>query len=61
MEEINDEEYFEVIKTLLLKKNKVVRETNLFKRNKKLADYVIQKGYESYLVWKILKEINLEE
>ncbi|MDA7625775.1 RecX family transcriptional regulator, partial [bacterium] len=31
MEEINDEEYFEVIKTLLLKKNKVVRETNLFK------------------------------
>lgn len=61
MEEIDETEYSETIEALLLKKNKTLRENDLFKKKKKLADYVIQKGFESFLVWGMIKEMNFEE
>lgn len=57
MEEITDEDYMETLETLLEKKNRVLRENNIWKRRKKLADYVISKGYESYLVWEAVKRL----
>jgi len=57
MSEITDEDYMETLETLLLKKNEILREKNIWKRRKKLADYVISKGYESYLVWDTIKRI----
>lgn len=57
MEEISDEDYMETLETLLEKKNRVLREKNIWKRRKKLADYVISKGYESYLVWEAVKQL----
>ena len=41
---------------LLEKKNTTLREKDIWKRRKKLADYVISKGYESFLVKLILFE-----
>lgn len=57
MEEISDEDYLETLEELLEKKNRVLRENNIWKRRKKLADYVIGKGYESYLVWEAVKRL----
>lgn len=57
MEEISDEDYMETLENLLEKKNRVLREKNIWKRRKKLADYVISKGYESYLVWEAVKRL----
>lgn len=57
MDEITDEDYMETLDALLEKKNRVLRENNIWKRRKKLADYVISKGYESYLVWEAVKRL----
>jgi regulatory protein len=59
MEEIGDDEYYTELEKLILKKNNTVAEQNEFKRRKKLADYVIRKGFESFLAWEIIKELKL--
>ena len=51
MAEIEEEEYLKTLEHLLKKKNKVLREPNIFKRKAKLATFVVGKGYEASLVW----------
>ncbi len=57
MEEIEDIPYYETLEKLLEKKNKTLREPNIYKRRAKLADFAMRKGYESYLVWEAVKEL----
>lgn len=56
MKEIEDQEYLNTLHDLLQKKSGQLEEENDFLRRDKLARYVIQKGFESDLVWTILKE-----
>ena len=51
-EEAYRQRLVEVIKT----KSKTVKATNDFEKNRKLAAYAIQKGFEPSLVWDVLKE-----
>jgi len=55
MEEISDEDYEETMHSLLRKKARSVRAKNQFEKRGKLARYLMQKGYESFLVWEMLK------
>jgi len=55
MEEISEEDYEETMHTLLTKKARTVRAKNQFEKRGKLARYLMQKGYESFLIWEILK------
>ncbi|MGK0363130.1 MAG: regulatory protein [Saprospiraceae bacterium] len=55
MEEISDEDYEETMHTLLTKKARTVRAKNQFEKRGKLARHLSQKGYESFLIWEILK------
>ena len=55
MAEIEEEDYLKTLDSVLKKKNKVLKEHNLFKRKAKLAKYVIGKGFESSLVWERVK------
>ena len=55
MEEISEEDYEETMRTLLTKKARTVRAKNQFEKRGKLARYMMQKGYESFLIWEILK------
>ena len=55
MEEISDEDYEETMHTLLTKKARTVRAKNQFEKKGKLARYLMQKGYESFLIWEMLK------
>ncbi|UBM57899.1 RecX family transcriptional regulator [Marinilongibacter aquaticus] len=58
LREIDEEEYFLVLQALLHKKLHEYRELeNPFIRKRKTADYAIRKGFESALVWDILREI----
>lgn len=57
MAEINDTDYREMMEKLLLKKDKTLRETNPYKRNKKLAAFLVQKGYETHLTWELIKQL----
>ena len=55
MEEIEENEYLETLKTLVEKKQATIREDNEFKRNNKIARYLNQRGYELNLIWEVLK------
>ena len=55
MAEITDEAYIETLKTILEKKANLLQETDKYKRNQKLLQYAIGKGYESELIQKYLQ------
>jgi regulatory protein len=56
MEEISDEDYFETIRQLIEKKEAEYKsEKNDFLRKRKVAESIVRKGFESDLVWEILK------
>jgi len=61
MAELEEEGYEDTLETLLLKKNKTLKETNQFKRHTKLGQFVIQKGWESGLVWETIRRLKTEE
>lgn len=54
LKEINEEDYLEKLKDLKEKKELTEKEKNPILRKKKIAQYLISKGYESDLVWRIL-------
>ena len=56
LEEINDSEYKIELEKQYQKKKKTTREKNHFIKQKKIATYLISKGYESDLVWDTLKK-----
>lgn len=57
LKEINEQDYIATLYELVEKKNKLVTETNLYKRKKKIADYLLYRGYESQLVYQALQSI----
>ncbi|MGM5469296.1 regulatory protein RecX [Flavobacteriaceae bacterium LMO-SS05] len=57
MSAIDDDEYIETFNGLANKKLSSIRETNILKKKKKLADYLLYRGWESYLVYDKVNEI----
>jgi regulatory protein len=55
IEQIDEGAYFLRLQDILEKKNKVMKETDPFKRRQKLMMYALQKGYEMELVHEALK------
>ncbi len=60
LEKIADEEYRLTLQSLITKKNKEVRAKNEFEKTQKIAQYLFSRGYESELIWEILR-ININE
>ena len=56
MEEIDDTEYTNTIFTLFEKKDRTLREKDFYKRQTKIGQYVIGRGFESFLVWELVRE-----
>ena len=57
LEELETNEYTEIAKKLLQEKK--ISESDPFKRRNKLANFAIQKGFQSSLVWKLINEMKL--
>lgn len=57
MNEITDDDYEKTLHELLKKKNKLISESDLFKKRHKVAQYAIGRGFEPELVWRMIKEI----
>ncbi len=57
LQEVNDSDYINTLKEILLKKSKELKEKNRYKKTNRLASFALQKGYESELVWDILREM----
>jgi len=54
LSEIDDEEYLGILKGLL--KSKKINEKDEFRRHQKLVKFVMQKGFQPDLAWKILRK-----
>ncbi|WP_237274285.1 regulatory protein RecX [Tenacibaculum ovolyticum] len=59
LKEINEDEYITTLYELVAKKDKLVREENVFKRKKKIADYLLYRGFESNLVYEAINAIQI--
>ena len=57
LKEINSEEYKNTLTQLAEKKIPLIKEANLFKKRNKLSTFLISKGYESSLVFEVVKSI----
>jgi regulatory protein len=56
LSEIDTKDYVKTLTTLINKKFAQLDEPNLYKKKNKVARYVTGKGYESELVWDVLKD-----
>ncbi|MBE7629852.1 regulatory protein RecX [Tenacibaculum piscium] len=57
LKEIDEQEYIATLYALVTKKNNVISETNSFKRNKKIADYLLYRGFESHLIYEAINAL----
>lgn len=55
--EIQEDDYFNTIEKLVLKKSSSLNETNLFTKKKKVINFLIQKGFELNLVYPIVNNL----
>jgi len=57
LQEIDDEEYEEALKEILLRKSKEINEKDPYKRKQKLIAYAAQKGFEFNLIRDVLSKM----
>jgi regulatory protein len=54
----DEDTYRQRLMEILKAKAKTVKAENNFERNRKLATYAMQKGFEASLVWEVLKDLD---
>lgn len=57
LKEIDSDEYITTLEKVAKIKNESIKESNSFKRNQKLYQYLYSRGYESNLIQEVIKEI----
>lgn len=57
LKEISETDYYNTLNELALKRMAQIKETNLFKKKKKLADYLLYRGWESHLVYEKVNQL----
>lgn len=57
LKEINPDEYHNTLEQLATKKVPLIKEANLYKKRNKLSTFLISKGYESSLVYEVVKSL----
>ena len=58
IQSISEKEYLEVLDKLFNQKKRKTLDANIFIRKKKIANFLIQRGFESSLVWEKMKELH---
>ncbi len=57
LQEIDDNEYNQVLEKLFYQKKDSLKDKNLFTRKTKIASFLIQRGFESNLVWDKIRKL----
>jgi len=60
LKELNDNDYIDSFNALAEKQWNSIGEKNVLKKKKKLADYLLRKGFESHLVYDKMSVIDIE-
>ena len=58
LKEIDEDEYNEVIEKFIENKKNTIKDKNIFTKKRRIANFLIQKGFESNLVWDKLRKIS---
>lgn len=58
LKEINDEDYISTLNEIAFKRYEKINEQNSYKKNKKLINFLLYKGYENNLVYEVVKDIS---
>ena len=61
LKEIDGEDYLDTIHQIIAKKTDEISLKNAYQKSYKIAQYLISRGYESDLVWEILKKVQSTE
>ena len=56
MKEIDEDEYLATLKKLIEKRKLQSKGDNAFIANRKIANYLVGKGYEQELIWSMLTD-----
>jgi len=56
---VDDEEYLSILRHIMNIKIGKIGDISIDKNKKKLLNYALQKGFESSLIWQVIKEIEL--
>lgn len=59
MQEIDEEDYLKTFQKLFHKRVEATKNQEFFTRKRKIADYLLRKGYESEMVYEQLNKIDL--
>lgn len=60
LSEIEDADYRQTMEDELLRRDRLERKgLHPYLKRRKLADYMFQRGYESFLTWELIKELDL--
>jgi len=57
LKEIDEKEYLQTIYRITENRNNVISEPNSYKRKKKLIDFLMRKGFENKLIFKVVAEV----
>jgi len=57
LKEINDSDYLTALYSIAEKKLPLIKEANMYTRKNKLSTFLISKGYESNLVYKVANDL----
>jgi regulatory protein len=57
LKEVDEEEYLTTILEIAEKRNRLITETDVYKKKKKLSDFLIRKGYEFELIYSTVNEV----
>lgn len=57
LQSINNEEYKEILREEMSKKNRSMKESNMYKRKGKLYQFAAQRGFESDLIYQLISEL----
>lgn len=57
LKEINDNDYINTLQEIAEKKSPLIKEANLYKKRNKLSTFLISKGFESSLVFDLVKTL----
>ncbi len=58
LKDIDETIYMDVLNHLIIKKWEETKEPNFYKKKKKVADFMLRKGYESHLIYEALNQFN---